>query len=58
MAKKQDEKKEKHINPFEVETWYKWGVLVLYLEMGLAIAVTLYSLYMAFTGSGGFPGKH
>jgi hypothetical protein len=53
-----DSNKEKHVNPFEVETWYKWGVLFLYLEMGIAIAVTIYSLIMAFTGSGGFPGKH
>lgn len=38
---------------FEYEPWYKWGVRVLYLEMLIAIAVTLFSLYMALTGSGG-----
>lgn len=38
--------------------WYKYGVVILYLEMALALAVSAYSLYMAFTGKGGFPGKH
>ena len=38
--------------------WYRYGVLFLYLEMVIAIAVSVYSLYMAFTGKGGFPGKH
>lgn len=40
------------------EGWYRYGVLFLYLEMFIAIAVSAYSLYMAFTGKGGFPGKH
>ena len=38
--------------------WYRYGVLFLYGEMFIAIAVSAYSLYMAFTGKGGFPGKH
>lgn len=38
--------------------WYRYGVIFLYLEMFIAIAVSVYSLYMAFTGKGGFPGKH
>lgn len=38
--------------------WYRYGVVVLYLEMFISIAVSAYSLYMAFTGKGGFPGKH
>ena len=38
--------------------WYKYGVAILYLEMAIALAVSAYSLYMAFTGKGGFPGKH
>lgn len=38
--------------------WYRYGVMFLYLEMFIAIAVSAYSLYMAFTGKGGFPGKH
>jgi len=42
----------------EYEPWYKWGVMFLYLEMLIAIAVSIYSLYMAFSGKGGFPGKH
>jgi len=40
------------------EPWYKWGVAFLYLEMFIAIGVSIFSLYMAFTGKGGFPGKH
>lgn len=43
---------------YEFEPWYKWGVRVLYLEMLIAIAVTLFSLYMALTGSGGGVGGH
>jgi len=30
--------------------WYKWGKAVLYLEMVIAILVTVFSLYMAFNG--------
>lgn len=40
------------------ETWYKYGVAVLLLEMLIAIGVSGYSLYMTFHGMGGFPGKH
>ena len=40
------------------EPWYKYGVAVLFAEMVIAIAVCGYSLYMAFNGLGGFPGKH
>ncbi|MFA9460682.1 hypothetical protein [Thiohalorhabdus methylotrophus] len=38
--------------------WFKYGVAFLYLEMAVAIAVSAYSLFMAFSGIGGFPGKH
>lgn len=41
---------------FEYEPWYKWGVRVLYLEMLIAIGVTLFSLYTALSGSGGLGG--
>jgi hypothetical protein len=37
----------------EYDTWYRYGVFLLYVEMVIAIFVTCYSLYMAFTGSGG-----
>lgn len=40
------------------EPWYRYGVAFLFLEMLIAIAVCGYSLYMAFNGLGGFPGKH
>ncbi len=38
----------------EFDAWYKYGVFILYLEMFIAIAVTIFSLYMAFTGTAGF----
>lgn len=40
------------------QPWYKFGVGFLILEMAMAIAVSVYSLYMTFHGMGGFPGKH
>lgn len=42
----------------QYEPWYKWGVLFLYIEMLIAVGVSVYSLYMALSGKGGFPGKH
>lgn len=39
------------------DAWFRYGVALLYLEMIIAIAVSAYSLFMAFSGSGGFPGK-
>jgi hypothetical protein len=39
------------------EPWYKYGVAALFLEMLIAIAVSAYSLYITFHGTGGFPGK-
>ena len=44
--------------PVVHDPWYRYGVGVLLLEMGIAIAVSAYSLYMTFNGLGGFPGKH
>lgn len=44
--------------PGAQDAWYKYGVGILLLEMGIAIAVSAYSLYMTFHGLGGFPGKH
>lgn len=32
------------------EPWYKWGVLFLYVEMAIAIVVSMYALFMAFSG--------
>lgn len=50
-----------HGNDTQVKThepWYKYGVAFIFFEMFIAIAVSAYSLYMAFHGLGGFPGKH
>ena len=44
--------------PARHERWYKYGVVVLFLRMATAIAVSTYSLYMTFHGLGGFPGRH
>lgn len=38
----------------EHDDWYRWGRVVLYAEMGTAILVTTFSLYLAFTGQSGF----
>ncbi|MBF8267267.1 MAG: hypothetical protein HW388_775 [Dehalococcoidia bacterium] len=39
------------------EFGYKRAVAAVYLEIVIAVAVTIFSLYMALTGTGGFPGK-
>ncbi len=44
--------------PGQRESWFKYGVATLVLEMAIAIGVSAYSLYMTFNGLGGFPGKH
>ena len=46
-------------NPTKIEHdgWYKYGVGVLITEMVIAVSVCGYSLFMAFAGIGGFPGK-
>ena len=41
-------------DPPEYDDWYRWGRLVLYGEMVLAVLVTVFSLYLAFTGTAGF----
>ena len=38
----------------EHDDWYKWGRAVPYAEMGVAVLVTVFSLYLAFTGQAGF----
>ena len=39
------------------EPWYRYGVAILFLEMAIAVAVSVYALYMAFHGLGGLSGK-
>jgi hypothetical protein len=36
------------------DDWYRRGRAVLYAEMVLAVLVTVFSLYLAFTGTTGF----
>ncbi|SHG47879.1 hypothetical protein [Halobaculum gomorrense] len=38
----------------DYDDWYTWGRVVLYAEMVIAILVTGFSLYLAFTGQAGF----
>jgi len=38
----------------EHDDWYRYGQAVLYLEMVIAILVTVFSLYLAFQGEAGF----
>lgn len=40
--------------PAEPDDWYRWGRVVLYVEMVVAVLVTAFSLYLAFTGQAGF----
>ncbi len=35
---------------YEYEPWYKYGVAFLFFEAGLAVAVSIYALSMAFSG--------
>lgn len=39
------------------EFGYKRGIIAVYIEILIAVGVTLFSLYVALTGAGGFPGK-
>lgn len=41
-------------NQPECGRWYRWGRIVLYSEMMIAIVVTIFALYLAFTGQGWF----
>lgn len=38
----------------EYGAWYRWGKAVLYAEMLIAILLTVFALYTAFTGRAGF----
>lgn len=35
------------------DDWYRWGRVALYAEMLLAVLVTGFALYLAFTGATG-----
>lgn len=37
----------------EYDSWYAWGKTVLYAEMALAVLLTVFALYLAFTGRAG-----
>jgi hypothetical protein len=41
-------------DPPAYDGWYRWGRAVLYAEMVAAVLVTVFSLYLAFTGTAGF----
>jgi len=36
--------------------WLRWGQAILYAEMVIAILITVFSLYLAFSGQTGFLG--
>ncbi|GAA0197316.1 hypothetical protein [Haladaptatus pallidirubidus] len=36
------------------DSWYMWGQIVLYAEMVIAVLLTVFALYMAFSGQAGF----
>ncbi|MFB6143231.1 MAG: hypothetical protein ABEJ30_07815 [Halorientalis sp.] len=43
-----------HAGAPDAEGWYRWGRVVLYLEMLVAVLVTAFSLFLAFQGQAGF----
>jgi len=44
---------EANADDVEREPWFKYGKAVLYIEMIIAIMVTVFSLYLAFQGQAG-----
>lgn len=38
------------------QSWYVWGRVVLYVEMLIAVIVTVFSMYLAFSGQAGLLG--
>lgn len=44
--------------PVPHEPWYKYGVAALLVEMGIAILLCTYSLYLTYHGGAGFAVKH
>ena len=39
-------------------SWYRYGVIFIAFEAGIAVLITIYALYMVLTGSGGMGGGH
>lgn len=42
----------------EYERWYGYGLLFGVLMAGLAVAQTIYAIYMGLSGAGGMGGAH
>jgi hypothetical protein len=38
--------------------WYRYGVIFIFIQAGIAILQTFYALYMVLSGAGGFGGGH
>ena len=38
--------------------WYRYGVMFIAFQAGIAILQTVYALYMVLSGAGGFGGGH
>ncbi len=42
----------------ESNSWYRYGVIFITFEAGIAILQTIYALYMVLSGAGGLGGGH
>lgn len=38
------------------ERWYKYGIAFIFFEAGIAVAQTIFALYMTLSGAGGLGG--
>jgi len=45
-------------NPHKSSNWYKYGVMFIAFEAGVAVLQTVYALYMVLSGAGGLGGGH
>ena len=46
------------IDPSQNSGWYRYGVMFIAIEAGVAILQTIYALYMVLSGAGGIGGGH
>jgi hypothetical protein len=46
-------------NPSQTHSgWYRYGVIFIVIEAGIAVLQTIYALYMVLSGAGGLGGGH
>lgn len=47
-----------HSGPVQYGRWYKYGVAFTIFQSALAVAQTIYAIYMGLSGAGGMGGGH